>query len=135
MVKAVVGEETQLKLVEDRLSQSAVPAEVFTTFSYALVWSMKSLIRGFWFQFPSVSLLFNLQVGLVIGKLSSILDRGFVFDLIPTPQNDSGEPACAITDTSKDDKKKGSKSKSQGTDSSSLFIDRDWVAEHARQVR
>ncbi|KAI4308648.1 hypothetical protein L6164_031704 [Bauhinia variegata] len=100
MVKGVVGEEAQLKSVEDRLSQSAVPTEV----------------------------------GLVIGKLSSTLDRGFVFNLVPTPHNDSGEPACAITDTSRDDKKKGSKSKSQVSDSSSLFIDKDWVAEHARQV-
>ncbi|KAJ7958880.1 protein odr-4-like [Quillaja saponaria] len=99
MVKAVVGEETQLKLIEDRLSQSAIPA----------------------------------QVGLVIGKLSSTLDRGFVFDLIPTPQNDSGEPACSIIETFKDDKKKGSKSKSQPADSS-MSIDKDWVAEHARQV-
>ncbi|XP_028777706.1 protein odr-4 homolog [Neltuma alba] len=100
MVKTVVGEEAQLKLAEDRLSQSALPAEV----------------------------------GLAIGKLSSTLDRGFVLDLIPTPRNDSNEPACAIIDTSKDDKRKGSKSKSQATDSSSLFIDMDWVAEHARQV-
>ncbi|KAK4280007.1 hypothetical protein QN277_011692 [Acacia crassicarpa] len=100
MVKVVVGEEAQLKLVEDRLSQSALPAEM----------------------------------GLAIGKLSSPLDRGFVLDLIPTPQNDSNEAACAIIDTSKDDKRKGSKSKSQAIDSSSLFIDMDWVAEHARQV-
>ncbi|XP_054799004.1 uncharacterized protein LOC129303604 isoform X2 [Prosopis cineraria] len=100
MVKAVVGEDAQLKLVEDRLSQSALPAEV----------------------------------GLVIGKLSSTLDRGFVLDLIPTPQNDSNEPACAIMDSSKDDKRKSSKSKSLVNDSSSLFIDMDWVAEHARQV-
>ncbi|CAE6071687.1 unnamed protein product [Arabidopsis arenosa] len=53
MVKAVVGEDTRLTSVEDRLSHSAIPAEV----------------------------------GLVIGKLSSVLDRGFVFDLIPTPKH------------------------------------------------
>ncbi|KAG7563920.1 ODR-4-like [Arabidopsis suecica] len=96
MVKAVVGEDTRLTSVEDRLSHSAIPAEV----------------------------------GLVIGKLSSVLDRGFVFDLIPTPSNDDGEPACSVLET-KDDKRKPSKSKSE---SSSLSIDSDWVAEHARQV-
>uniref|UniRef100_A0A2P2JSM7 Zinc binding dehydrogenase n=1 Tax=Rhizophora mucronata TaxID=61149 RepID=A0A2P2JSM7_RHIMU len=100
MVKAVVGEETRLNLVEDRLSQSGLTS----------------------------------QVGLVIGKLSSALDRGFVFDLVPTPPNDAGEPACSLNQTAKDDKKKGSKSKSQAVDSSSLTIDKDWVAEHARQV-
>ncbi|KAL8150474.1 hypothetical protein V2J09_020282 [Rumex salicifolius] len=73
------------------------------------------------------------QVGLVIGKLSSALDRGFVFDLVPTPFNDAGEPPCSLIDGAKDDKKKGSKPKSTA-DSSSLFIDKDWVAEHARQV-
>ncbi|XP_030501706.1 uncharacterized protein LOC115716925 [Cannabis sativa] len=101
MVKAVVGEETQLKQAEDRLAQSALPT----------------------------------QVGLVIGKLSSNLDRGFVFDLIPTPLNDAGDPASSLLESSKDDKKKGPKSKSQSSvDSSSLAIDKDWVAEHARQV-
>ncbi|XP_022727058.1 protein odr-4 homolog isoform X1 [Durio zibethinus] len=101
MVKAVVGEETQLQLAEDRLSQSSLPA----------------------------------QVGLVIGKLSSILDRGFVFDLVPTPQNDAGEPACSVLEPAKDNRKKGSKAKSRTSDSSSsLVIDKDWVAEHARQV-
>lgn len=78
-------------------------------------------------------------MGLVIGKLSSSLDRGFVYDLVPTPPNDAGEPACSLIETTtaatfKDDKKKGSKSKSQPADSSTLAIDRDWVAEHARQV-
>ncbi|KAK2659991.1 hypothetical protein Ddye_006524 [Dipteronia dyeriana] len=101
MVKAVVGEETQLKLADDRLSHSTITA----------------------------------QVGLVIGRLSSNLDRGFVFDLIPTPQNDAGEAVCSLTETtSRDDKKKQSKSKPQSSDSSSLFFDKDWVAEHARQV-
>ncbi|XP_010244676.1 PREDICTED: protein odr-4 homolog isoform X2 [Nelumbo nucifera] len=99
MVKAVVGEETQLNLAEDRLFQSEVPA----------------------------------QVGLVVGKLSSGLDRGFVFDLILTPPNDSGAPACSVPESGKDDKKKGSKGKSQ-VEPSSLLIDIDWVAEHARQV-
>ncbi|XP_057974867.1 uncharacterized protein LOC131162428 isoform X2 [Malania oleifera] len=99
MVKTVVGEETQLKLAEDRLTQSGVPSEV----------------------------------GLVIGKLSAALDRGFVFDLVPTPPNDAGEPACSLMETARDDKRKGSKGKSQA-ESSSLVIDQDWVAEHARQV-
>ncbi|RID59947.1 hypothetical protein BRARA_F03137 [Brassica rapa] len=99
MVKAVVGEEARLTSAEDRLSRSAIPAEV----------------------------------GLVIGKLSSVLDRGFVFDLIPTPSNDAGEPACSVLET-RDDKKKPSKSKAQSSESSSLSIDCDWVAEHARQV-
>ncbi|KAH9756059.1 Oxidoreductase zinc-binding dehydrogenase family protein [Citrus sinensis] len=72
------------------------------------------------------------QVGLLIGKLSPTLDRGFIFDFIPTPQNDAGEAACSV---SKDDKKKPpSKSKSQPSDSISLVIDKDWIAEHARQV-
>ncbi|XP_010528644.1 PREDICTED: protein odr-4 homolog isoform X1 [Tarenaya hassleriana] len=73
------------------------------------------------------------EVGLVIGKLSSALDRGFVFDLIPTPNNDTGEPACSVMDA-KDNRKKSSSSKSQSSDTSSLSIDSDWVAEHARQV-
>ncbi|CAJ1973973.1 unnamed protein product [Sphenostylis stenocarpa] len=95
MAKAVVGEETRLKLAEDRLSQSAV--------------------------------------GLLIGKFSSAVGRAFLFDLVPTPHNDSGEPACSLPEP---DKKKGPKpkSKSEPADSSSLFIDKDWVAEHARQV-
>ncbi|ESW09660.1 hypothetical protein PHAVU_009G145500 [Phaseolus vulgaris] len=99
MAKAVIGEETRLKLAEDRLSQSAIPSEV----------------------------------GLLIGKFSSALGRAFLFDLIPTPLNDSGEPACSLTEP---DKKKGPKpkSKSEPADSSSLFIDKDWVGEHARQV-
>ncbi|XP_008466125.2 uncharacterized protein LOC103503637 [Cucumis melo] len=101
MVKTVVGEESRLKIVENRLAQSAIPSEI----------------------------------GLVIGRLSSPLDRGFVFDLVPTPLNDAGEAACSLVGAIKDDKKKGSKGKSPAVDSSSLVIDMDWVAEHARQVR
>ncbi|KAG5541926.1 hypothetical protein RHGRI_021677 [Rhododendron griersonianum] len=71
------------------------------------------------------------QVGLVIGKLSTSSDRCLVFDLVPTPPNDAGEPACSLIEA---DKKKGSKGKSQSDSSSSLLIDKDWVAEHARQV-
>lgn len=73
------------------------------------------------------------QVGLVIGKLNRSLDRGFVFDLVPTPPNDAGDATCSIVET---DKKKGASkaAKSQSDSSSSLSIDKDWVAEHARQV-
>lgn len=81
------------------------------------------------------------QVGLVIGKLSSKLDRGFVFDLVQTPRNDAGDPASSVIDnnyTSNTNKKKGSSSSKlkQNSDSSSPFlsIDTDWVSEHARQV-
>lgn len=71
----------------------------------------------------------------MIGKISTILDRCFVFDLVPTPLNDAGEAASWIVDTKDDNKKKGgSKPKSQSDSSSSLSIDKDWVAEHARQV-
>ncbi|KAG5048640.1 hypothetical protein JHK85_009743 [Glycine max] len=101
MAKGVIGEETRLKLAEGLLSQSAVPSEALT----------------------------HSNVGLLIGKFSSSLGRAFLFDLIPTPHNDSAEPACALTDP---DKKKATKS--NPADSSSLFIDKDWVAEHARQV-
>ncbi|XXG56743.1 hypothetical protein AAC387_Pa03g4077 [Persea americana] len=73
------------------------------------------------------------EVGLVIGKLSSSLDRGFVFDLVPTPPNDAGDPACSVSDSGRDDRKKGSKGKSQA-EASVLLVDGDWVAEHARQV-
>ncbi|KAK9110796.1 hypothetical protein Sjap_018856 [Stephania japonica] len=76
------------------------------------------------------------QIGLVIGKLSPALDRAFVFDLITTPPNDAAQPPCSLLETpAKDDKRRGSKGKSQSQiDSSSLDIDCDWVAEHARQV-
>lgn len=73
------------------------------------------------------------QVGLVIGNISGKLDRGFIFDLIPTPVNDNGEPACSIIGEAKDDRKKAPKGKSL-PNSSTLFIDKDWLAEHARQV-
>ncbi|KAL0361274.1 UNVERIFIED_CONTAM: hypothetical protein Sradi_3811900, partial [Sesamum radiatum] len=103
MVKAVIGDETQLKLSEDRLTRSVVPS----------------------------------QVGLVIGKLSSKLDRGFVYDLVPTPPNDAGEAPCSIIDgageSNKNKKKSSVKAKSE-PESSALFIDKDWVSEHARQV-
>ncbi|KAG5620302.1 hypothetical protein H5410_005520, partial [Solanum commersonii] len=70
------------------------------------------------------------QVGLVIGNLSGKLDRGFIFDLVPTPLNDNGVPACSIIGGAKDDRKKASKGKSL-PHSFALFIDKDWLAEHA----
>ncbi|PIM97259.1 hypothetical protein CDL12_30271, partial [Handroanthus impetiginosus] len=76
------------------------------------------------------------QVGLVIGKLSSKLDRGFVYDLVPTPPNDASEPPCSVIiggEESNKSKKNSSRAKSQ-SESSALFIDTDWVSEHARQV-
>lgn len=128
MVKAVVGEESQLKLAEDRLSQAAVPSEVIHQSFIHTCFCISVLLEFFkWFAE-------NLQVGLLIGKLSENLDRGFVFDLIPTPQNDASEPASSVVESVKDDnKRKGTKGKAQ-LDSSVLFIDKDWVAEHARQV-
>lgn len=69
----------------------------------------------------------------MIGKLNSKLDRGFVYDLVPTPPNDAGEQPCSVIDGTGDfakSKKKGS-SKPK---SSALFIDQDWIFEHARQV-
>ncbi|GER30022.1 oxidoreductase [Striga asiatica] len=77
------------------------------------------------------------QVGLVLGKLNPKLDRGFVYDLVPTPPNDGGEPPCSVIDgpgeSSNIKKKNTSKSKSQ-LESSALWIDQEWVSEHARQV-
>lgn len=75
----------------------------------------------------------------MIGKLSSKLDRGFVYDLVPTPPNDAGEPPCSVIDggggeSNKNKKKSSSKPKSQ-SEPSYLLIDKDWVSEHARQVR
>ncbi|KAL9250458.1 hypothetical protein AKJ16_DCAP02036, partial [Drosera capensis] len=77
--------------------------------------------------------------GLVIGKLSSYLDRGFVFDLVPTPNNDAGEPPASIVGGGgggggKDEKKKkgGVKSKGVLSDSSkevSVLIDKDRVSQ------
>lgn len=131
MVKAVVGDETRLKLAEDRLSRSAISAQVI------LLWPIRLFCYYTWFFSMVVKIGFILfgQVGLVIGKLNSTIDRGFVFDLIPTPPNDAGEPACSLAGAPKDDKKKkGPKVKSLPDSSSSLLIDQDWVVEHARQV-
>ncbi|XP_073146196.1 uncharacterized protein [Henckelia pumila] len=103
MVKAVVGDEPQLKLAENRLTDCGLPS----------------------------------QVGLVVGKLSPKLDKGFVYDLVPTPPNDAGDPPCSVVggtgENERNKKKNSSKSKSQ-PEASALSIDIDWVSEHARQV-
>lgn len=77
------------------------------------------------------------QVGIVIGKVNPNSDRGFVYDLIPTPLTDSGSAACSLKSepASREEKKKGSKGGKPSNDPPpSLLIDGDWVAEHARQV-
>ncbi|KAG1359583.1 putative protein odr-4 [Cocos nucifera] len=75
------------------------------------------------------------QVGLIVGKLSSDSNRGFVYDLITTPPTDGGGPACSLRSEGggRDDKKKVSKGGKPSAEPS-LVIDGDWVAEHARQV-
>ncbi|KAL9230049.1 hypothetical protein vseg_005442 [Gypsophila vaccaria] len=105
MVKGVVGEEGRLSSVEERLANSGAMAEV----------------------------------GLVIGKLSRELDRGFVFDLVATPSSDAGQPPCSLVGNNDDTNKSKSKNKKTSNNptnssSSTLVIDVDWVAEHARQV-
>ncbi|KAH9300674.1 hypothetical protein KI387_012257 [Taxus chinensis] len=104
MVRTVVGDETHLNSIETKLSQSPI----------------------------------SVQVGLAIGKLGGAnSNRDSVFALIPTPPNDGLDPASLISaESSKSgraDKKKVTKGKS-AVDSSSLTIDVEWVAEHARQV-
>ncbi|KAI8548492.1 hypothetical protein RHMOL_Rhmol07G0277600 [Rhododendron molle] len=129
MVKAVIGEETRLKSAEERLSHSAVPSQVsLSLYLYIYICVCVCVYICMNFELRDWK-----QVGLVIGKLSASSDRCLVFDLVPTPPNDAGEPACSLIEA---DKKKGSKGKSQSdsSSSSSLFIDKDWVAEHARQV-
>ena len=77
-------------------------------------------------------------MGIIIGKLNLNSDRGFVYDLIPTPLTDNGTPACSLKSETagREEKKKGSKGgKSSNEPPPSLSIDGDWVAEHARQVR
>ncbi|XP_074320468.1 uncharacterized protein LOC141657211 [Silene latifolia] len=75
------------------------------------------------------------EVGLLIGKLSRESDRGYIFDLAPTPSNETGQRTCFLVN--KDDsnnKKKKNTNPSNSSPSSSLVIDMDWVAEHAREV-
>ncbi|KAL5722621.1 hypothetical protein ACHQM5_006123 [Ranunculus cassubicifolius] len=68
------------------------------------------------------------DIGLIIGKINPNLDRAFIFDLIPTPSNDNGQPPSSLSSITKSSK---SKSKSQ---SESLLLDTDWISEHANQV-
>lgn len=143
MVKAVIGDENQLKLAEDRLTRSALPSQVPKWFEsiyiiiILFVW-IEVQFECFVFEFFLLCVHLICQIGLVIGKLSSKLDRGFVYDLVPTPPNDAGEPPCSVIDgggeSNKNKKKSSSKAKSQ-SESSYLLIDKDWVSEHARQVR
>lgn len=60
-----------------------------------------------------------------------------MFSLIPAPPKD-GEEAAKVTGAPAGPKdgsgKKGAKGKPNNVDSSSLLVDADWVAEHARQV-
>ncbi|CAA6657837.1 unnamed protein product [Spirodela intermedia] len=69
------------------------------------------------------------------------LDRGFVYDLVPTAPTDDGRLPCSLPEivggSGRDDKRKGSKGgggKSPAEAPAPLIIDVDWVAEHARQV-
>lgn len=106
MVKLVVGEEAQLKQLEDRLLESAILAQVGIVIGKLL----PDLARGF---------IYNLIP-------TPVTDTGLpACSLSP----DSG----GVDQTSK--KKKNSK-ESSGSDytSRSLVIDTEWVAEHARQV-
>ncbi|GJR24549.1 protein ODR-4 [Tanacetum coccineum] len=76
----------------------------------------------------------NCQVGLVIGKISTNLDKGFVFDLIPTPVNDAGDDATWIVESKDESKKRGGGGGKKVEPVSVLAVDKEWVAEHARQV-
>lgn len=130
MVKAVVGDEPQLKLAENRLTGSGLPSQVGDIQHFSLIGiGFIACLQMFNFEF--------LQVGLVIGKLSPKLDKGFVYDLVPTPPNDAGDPPCSVVggtgENDRNKKKNSSKSKTQ-PDASALSVDIDWVSEHARQV-
>ncbi|PIA62531.1 hypothetical protein AQUCO_00200504v1 [Aquilegia coerulea] len=77
------------------------------------------------------------EVGLVIGKLNSSLDRAFIFDLIPTPLNDNSQPASSLSSIKSDsitNKKKPTKPNPNSSSPSLLLLDTDWISEHARQV-
>ncbi|KAK3122476.1 hypothetical protein QOZ80_8AG0614160 [Eleusine coracana subsp. coracana] len=96
MVKAVVGDEAQIKAFEESLSSSS----------------------------PEV------QVGLVVGKLSASSDRALVYSLLPTPPTDADAPACSLLRAAP----KSKTTKGKGSQDASLDFDVDWIAEHARQV-
>jgi hypothetical protein len=89
---------------------------------------------------------FELQIGLLVGKLAVVSSvRDLVFALIPTPAI-NGEEAVKMTPPLPSDTKGskegggssgkggGKKGKIAADSSSSLTVDSEWVAEHARQV-
>ncbi|KAK1268739.1 Fatty acid amide hydrolase [Acorus gramineus] len=95
------------------------------------------LIGRPWGEANILRLASAVEVGLIVGKLSPSLDRGFIYDLIPTPPTESGRLACSLTEIFREDRKKGPPSKGgkpSQAEIASLSIDGDWVAEHARQV-
>jgi len=90
---------------------------------------------------------FELQIGLLVGKLAVVSSvRDLVFALIPTPAS-NGEEAAKMTPPLPSDPKGskegggssrkggGKKGKTAADSSSSLTVDSEWVAEHARQVQ
>jgi hypothetical protein len=90
---------------------------------------------------------FELQIGILVGKLAVVSSvRDLVFALIPTPATD-GEEAAKMTPPLPSDPKGskegggssrkggGKKGKTAVDSSSSLTVDSEWVAEHARQVQ
>ncbi len=90
---------------------------------------------------------FELQIGLLVGKLAVVSSvRDLVFALIPTPAI-NGEEAVKMTPPLPSDTKGskegggssgkggGKKGKIAADSSSSLTVDSEWVAEHARQVQ
>lgn len=113
MVRSVVGDETQIEARVDALFASRHTA----------------------------------QIGLLVGKLAVVSSvRDLVFALIPTPAS-NGEEAAKMTPPLPSDPKGskegggssrkggGKKGKTAADSSSSLTVDSEWVAEHARQVQ
>ncbi|CAM6056163.1 unnamed protein product [Sphagnum tenellum] len=111
MVRSVVGDETQIEARVDALFASRRTA----------------------------------QIGLLVGKLAVVSSvRDLVFALIPTPATDGEEPAkmTPLPSDPKGSKEGGGSSRKGGSkkgktaadSSSSLTVDSEWVAEHARQV-
>lgn len=77
------------------------------------------------------------EVGIIVGQLNPHSERGFVYDLIPTPPTDGGGPPCSLKSEGeeRDERKKGSKGgKVSAGATPSILIDREWVVEHSRQV-
>ncbi|KAK8967384.1 hypothetical protein KSP40_PGU003083 [Platanthera guangdongensis] len=77
------------------------------------------------------------EVGIIVGQLNPHSERGFVYDLIPTPPTDGGASPCSLKSEGEDkgDRKKGSKGgKPSAGATPSILIDGEWVVEHSRQV-